>query len=175
MTPMQKLAAAAVVAVAIGAGGVAVLKPGGVAVGGLDAGALQQLDAGVHQVDAGSAAPFKLPDGGPWALAPAAAPVLLGACSGGQADVATATGYARVSCTALADGGYTFGVTALPFTCACATDAGPCHFSDGGQVGAGTYAASAVSGAGCALRVCGDISWAGTKVSFSGAPAGCAP
>jgi hypothetical protein len=53
--------------------------------------------------------------------------------------------------------------------CICASDAGPCLLPDGGQLGAGTYAAGTATGVGCAARPCLEFS------GYSAAPAGCAP
>lgn len=121
--------------------------------------------------DGGLAVLYTLPDGGQWGMAPDAAPTVLGVLPAavGQVDVATATGYQRVSFTALPDGGYTLGTTALPFVCACADDSGTCLFPDGGIVVTGTYPSSFVTGAGCQLRPCIELS------GFTGAAAGCQP
>lgn len=115
---------------------------------------------------------FTLPDGGPWAIAGDSGTfIVLGVAPSvvGQVDVATPTGYQRVSYTALPDGGYQLGTTSLPFTCACAIDATCVWVADGGPVPlTGSYAANLVSG-NCGLRPCVELSgWTGTA-------AGCAP
>jgi hypothetical protein len=127
---------------------------------GLDGGAVQPT------------APGTLPDGGPWAIANDSGQIIvLGVAPSviGQVDVATPTGYMRVSYTALPDGGYQLGSTALPFTCGCAIDATCIWVADGGPVPpTGSYAASLMSG-NCGTRPCTELS------GFSGAAAGCNP
>jgi hypothetical protein len=137
----------------------ALLAPGGAGVG---------LDGGATGA---ASAPYTLPDGGPWSIGPTALPLILGTPPSvfGQVDIATPTGYQRVSYAALADGGYTLGTTALPFVCVCADSTNTCLWPDGGVVATGTYAASAVSGAGCQLRPCVELA------GFTGAAAGCVP
>lgn len=115
---------------------------------------------------------YALPDGGGWPVAPDAGVFFIGIppSTVGQVDVVTPTGYERVTYALLGDGGVLLGTTPLPFTCACASDAGACLFSDGGQVPlTGSYAASAVSGPGCQLRPCTELA------GWTGAPGGCAP
>lgn len=126
-------------------------------------------------VDSGAVQPaqgFTLPDGGPWAIAGDSGTIIvLGVAPSaiGQVDVATPTGYQRVSYTALPDGGYQLGTTPLPFTCACAIDATCVWVADGGPVPAtGSYPANLVSG-NCGLRPCVELS------GWSGTAAGCAP
>lgn len=159
-----------------------------IGVGGL---VLMSTNGPGTQLADGGFIPATLPDGAPWALAPDAAFIPLGATSGGFYVVATPNGYQEQQ-VVFTDAGPIYSSTRA-FSGACAIqppqapiilladggigpdpsfDAGtvpPCLFADGGQVGPGTYAAGLVSGPGCLPRPMIELS------GFTGAPAGCVP
>jgi hypothetical protein len=159
------------------AGGV--LLAGALAAGVLF-GPLGSTQAGV---DGGAAllpaqASYQLPDGATWPYPPDAGKVAIdpscGAAPGLQTctvlDPVTGT-YQRFQVFVPADGGQWLYSSNVGLDCVCASDAGPCAFSDGGPVPpTGSYSTAAygaMTGAGCVARSCEELS------GLTGAPVGC--
>ena len=157
MTTQGRILLAGAVAAAL-VGGAVVLAPTGLQLG--DGGTVLLPDGGSF-------------DGSVFAYVLGAdAAVPLNCPAGGWCTVVTSAGYQETQ-VVWTDGGPIYS-SSRAFSCSCASDAGPCLFSDGGQVGAGTYPSAQVSGAGCKARPCVELS-SSAAGEFSGAPPGCAP
>lgn len=157
MSRLPLIAAGLITAAAVGA----IVFVNGASVSGPDGGL---LCANCYTLPDGGVTPFN-PDGSVPAVIISALPAVFGHCT-----VALPTGgYSEVTCNILGDGGVQLGATPLTFSCICASDAGPCLLSDGGQLGSGTYDSATATGVGCLSRPCVELS------GWPGAPAGCAP